>query len=204
MLLLQTSDSVTPNVKEVSLTVLPCRGSVYYFALIYINIQARTYKINQIRSDYPPFETTMHCRALMKIILRHLLTIHFSLYITTSSYESIIACRAVSRQWICKHVPVATVTHATINLLLEAVFSARFVQLYLCGSEVKYVHRDPASRRRRRKGSPAQSFSGPSPLGLASIFYCLRFETSLPLSHGCCKQLTKESVECNHPHCLSL
>jgi hypothetical protein len=27
--------------------------------------------------------------------------------------------------------------------------------------------------------SPAQSFSGPSPLGLAIIFYCLRFETSL-------------------------
>jgi hypothetical protein len=25
---------------------------------------------------------------------------------------------------------------------------------------------------------PAQSFSGPSPLGLATIFYCLRFETS--------------------------
>jgi hypothetical protein len=26
--------------------------------------------------------------------------------------------------------------------------------------------------------SPAQSFSGPSPLNLATIFYCLRFETS--------------------------
>jgi hypothetical protein len=26
---------------------------------------------------------------------------------------------------------------------------------------------------------PAQSFSGPSPLGLATIFYCLRFETSV-------------------------
>jgi hypothetical protein len=26
---------------------------------------------------------------------------------------------------------------------------------------------------------PAQTFSGPSPLGLATIFYCLRFETSL-------------------------
>jgi hypothetical protein len=26
---------------------------------------------------------------------------------------------------------------------------------------------------------PAQSFSGPSPLGLANVFYCLRFETSL-------------------------
>jgi hypothetical protein len=27
--------------------------------------------------------------------------------------------------------------------------------------------------------SPAQSFSGPRPMGLATIFYCLRFETSL-------------------------
>jgi hypothetical protein len=27
--------------------------------------------------------------------------------------------------------------------------------------------------------SPAQSFSGPSPVGLATIFYCLRFENSL-------------------------
>jgi hypothetical protein len=27
--------------------------------------------------------------------------------------------------------------------------------------------------------SPAQSFSGPSPVGLVDIFYCLRFETSL-------------------------
>jgi hypothetical protein len=26
---------------------------------------------------------------------------------------------------------------------------------------------------------PAQSFSGPSPLGLVTVFYCLRFETSL-------------------------
>jgi hypothetical protein len=27
--------------------------------------------------------------------------------------------------------------------------------------------------------SPAQSFSGPSPVGIVAIFYCLRFETSL-------------------------
>jgi hypothetical protein len=29
------------------------------------------------------------------------------------------------------------------------------------------------------RSSPTQTFSGPSPLGLATIFYCLRFETSL-------------------------
>jgi hypothetical protein len=30
--------------------------------------------------------------------------------------------------------------------------------------------------------SPAQWFSGPSPMGLATIFYCLRFETSLSVA----------------------
>jgi hypothetical protein len=30
--------------------------------------------------------------------------------------------------------------------------------------------------------SPTQSFSGPSPVGLVAIFYCLRFETSLLLA----------------------
>jgi hypothetical protein len=41
---------------------------------------------------------------------------------------------------------------------------------------------------------PAQSFSDPSPLGLETIFYCLRFETSLFVasydSHGFPSQLT--------------
>jgi hypothetical protein len=30
--------------------------------------------------------------------------------------------------------------------------------------------------------SPAQSFSGPSPVGLATVFYCLRFESSLSVA----------------------
>jgi hypothetical protein len=29
------------------------------------------------------------------------------------------------------------------------------------------------------RSSPAQSFSGPSPVGLSTIFYCLRFDTSV-------------------------
>jgi hypothetical protein len=40
----------------------------------------------------------------------------------------ILACRAVSRQRFAKHVPTATDTHATIKVLLETVFSTRFVQ----------------------------------------------------------------------------
>jgi hypothetical protein len=39
--------------------------------------------------------------------------------------------------------------------------------------------------------SPAQSFLGPSPLGLATIFYCLRFETSL-LSPPTTRRVTVE------------
>jgi hypothetical protein len=59
-----------------------------------------------------------------------------------------------------------TVTNATIEELLEAVFSVWSMpriykknQLPLeensghpCGGEVEYLHRDPVSRRRRRKG----------------------------------------------------
>jgi hypothetical protein len=35
----------------------------------------------------------------------------------------------VSRQWVSKHVPVATDTHATIEALLETVFSTWSVQM---------------------------------------------------------------------------
>jgi hypothetical protein len=56
-------------------------------------------------------------------------------------------------------VMAATDTHATIEELLEAVLSVRSVpklynqgQLPLGGFE--YLHRSPASRRRRRKGNP--------------------------------------------------
>jgi hypothetical protein len=37
----------------------------------------------------------------------------------------IVACRAVSRQRLGKRVPAAMDTHATIEVLLEAVFSTR-------------------------------------------------------------------------------
>jgi hypothetical protein len=39
----------------------------------------------------------------------------------------IIACRAVSRQRLGKHVPAATDRHATIEVLLEMGFSTRLV-----------------------------------------------------------------------------
>jgi hypothetical protein len=72
-------------------------------------------------------------------------------------------CRAICRQRLGKHVPAATDTHATIQILLETVFSTRSVQRgykennwskfssHPCGGGVEYLHRDPASRRRRRK-----------------------------------------------------
>jgi hypothetical protein len=43
-------------------------------------------------------------------------------------HERIVACRAVSRQRLGKHVPAATDTHARIEVLLETVFSTRCVQ----------------------------------------------------------------------------
>jgi hypothetical protein len=72
----------------------------------------------------------------------------------------------VSRRRIGKHVPAAMNTHSTIELLLETAFSTRSVQSGYkednwgepvieadpCGGGFEYLHRDPASRRRRRKG----------------------------------------------------
>jgi hypothetical protein len=71
--------------------------------------------------------------------------------------KSIVTFRAVSRQRLGKHIPMATDTHA-------AVFPTRSMQRGYkennpktdwpnpCGGGVEYLHRDPASRMRRRKG----------------------------------------------------
>jgi hypothetical protein len=64
--------------------------------------------------------------------------------------------KPVSRQLIGKHIPAATNAHATMELLLETVFSTRSVQRGYkednpCGGGVEYLHRDLASRKRRRK-----------------------------------------------------
>jgi hypothetical protein len=45
------------------------------------------------------------------------------LYVQVCIYVCIVACTAVSRQRLGKHVPAATDTHATIEVLLEMVFS---------------------------------------------------------------------------------
>jgi hypothetical protein len=42
--------------------------------------------------------------------------------------------------------------------------------------------------------SPAQSFSGPSPVGHATIFYCLRFETSIFVSLFSVEVQTKQGT----------
>jgi hypothetical protein len=46
----------------------------------------------------------------------------------TSFIKDIIAYRAVSRQQLGKQVPVATDTHATIEVFLKTTFSTRSVQ----------------------------------------------------------------------------
>jgi hypothetical protein len=43
-------------------------------------------------------------------------------------HNHIIECRAVSRQRLSKHVPVAVDTLATIEVLLETAFYARSMQ----------------------------------------------------------------------------
>jgi hypothetical protein len=64
----------------------------------------------------------------------------------------------VSRQRLCKHVCASTDTHATKEMQLETVFSTRSVQRGYkeenSGNRggVEYLHCDPASRRRQRKG----------------------------------------------------
>jgi hypothetical protein len=44
------------------------------------------------------------------------------------SFCNIVACRAVSRRRLGKHIPVATDTHATTDVMLEMVFSIQSVQ----------------------------------------------------------------------------
>jgi hypothetical protein len=70
--------------------------------------------------------------------------------------------RAISGQRLDKHVPATTDTKAKIG----AVFSMWSVprcykqgtslelSSILCGGGFKYLHRSPASRRKRRKGNP--------------------------------------------------
>jgi hypothetical protein len=67
-------------------------------------------------------------------------------------------------QGLCKHVRAATNTQATIEELLETMFTIESAPRlynedpepsdYPCGGGFECLHRDPASRRRRRKGKP--------------------------------------------------
>jgi hypothetical protein len=52
-------------------------------------------------------------------------------------------------------------------------------QLRVCWCGALSQTRGPVCRLQLLLSSPDQSFSGPSPMGLVSILYCLRFETSL-------------------------
>jgi hypothetical protein len=68
--------------------------------------------------------------------------------------------RVVSGQRLGKHVPAATDTNATIEELCFVCGPCRniitdkvtVVSSTPCGGGVEYLHRDPASRKRRRKG----------------------------------------------------
>jgi hypothetical protein len=63
----------------------------------------------------------------------------------------------VARQRLSRNVIAATNTHARIEELLNAVRvvlkeGRLLIPLHPCGGGFEYLHRDPASRRRRRKG----------------------------------------------------
>jgi hypothetical protein len=50
-------------------------------------------------------------------------------YMKNILYKITVAYRAVSRQRLGKHVPAVMDTHATTEVMLEKVFSTRFVQM---------------------------------------------------------------------------
>jgi hypothetical protein len=66
--------------------------------------------------------------------------------------------KSIARQRYAKHVSAVTNNDEATEELLEAAFCMRSIQrLYKenpCGGGVEYLHRDHASRRRRRKGKP--------------------------------------------------
>jgi hypothetical protein len=83
----------------------------------------------------------------------------FILWQQLAQHVSALLSHQVLNISACEHVPAATNTHATLEVLAETVFSTRSVPWgYMQGNwgnqvkPVEYFHRDPASRRRRRKG----------------------------------------------------
>jgi hypothetical protein len=89
--------------------------------------------------------------------------------LTQQHYDIILAYRpeetaAVAMQRRGKHASI------TIELLLKTVSSTRSVKRGYkkdnggdpCGGGVEYLHRSPASRRRRRKGDPVPEVGGVS------------------------------------------
>jgi hypothetical protein len=80
-----------------------------------------------------------------------------------------------SRQRLCENVSAATNKHTTVEELWGEEFSVRsepslynenkwdkMVSLQ-CGGGFEYLHRSPASRRRRRKGNPVSGgITGPA------------------------------------------
>jgi hypothetical protein len=76
--------------------------------------------------------------------------VHCVIFNNSERIQDIVACKAVSRQRLGKHVPAATDTYATIEVLSETVFSTRSVQKGLYGGQLKKeeaVGREPPFRQ---------------------------------------------------------
>jgi hypothetical protein len=67
-----------------------------------------------------------------------------------------VACRAVSRQRLGKHVPAATDTHATIEVLLEIVFPTRSMQRGYKEENCSKNRQLEGSRRSERMSAEAE------------------------------------------------
>jgi hypothetical protein len=75
------------------------------------------------------------------------------------------------------HRPVCLEIKHQFGAYEQIFFTIRQVRVCLCG--VLSLKRGRVCRLQLLLASPAQSFSGPSPVELVTIFYYLRFETTL-------------------------
>jgi hypothetical protein len=71
---------------------------------------------------------------------------------------NIVVCRAVSRQRLSKHIPAATDAHATIEGLLETVFSTWSVQGVIRTIEARIIQFE-GNRRSERTSARKQRTS---------------------------------------------
>jgi hypothetical protein len=130
---------------------------------------------------------------------------------------------SITRQRLGKQVSASTDTQATTEKLLGIVFSVRsarsgnkrrelvnwywYLVPYPCGGGVQYLHRDPASRRRRRKGKSqsetvkyglkSQGNSDPRKTALARASSTYKRQTRPLVGEGAPQEQDRNRHTCN-------